>query len=117
IEKQTHTTARACVDQVGAEDIKTLVEDLDARVDLQDQDGWTCLHWAAQHGRADAARALFEALASIASEPDAAAAAVDDLRAVRDGEGKTADAVARAAGLEGSVLEGFLEALESGGSS
>ncbi|CAN0524727.1 unnamed protein product, partial [Ectocarpus sp. 8 AP-2014] len=60
-----------------------------------DQDGWTCLHWAAQQGRVDAARVIFEALGSIASEPAAAATMIQDLRAMRDAEGKTAADVAR----------------------
>ena len=97
------------------EDIKTLVEDLDARVDLRDQDGWTCLHWAAQHGRTGAVLAVFEGIASLASEPGAAAAAIAHLRAVTDGEGKTAADVACGAGLETGVLAEFLEALENGG--
>ncbi len=101
--------------QVGDDDIKALVEDLDARVDLQDQDGWTCLHWAAQQGRASAARAVFEAMAGLASEPTAAAAAVRELRETRDSEGKTAEDVAREGGLESGALEAFLGVLEDGG--
>ncbi|CAM9955341.1 unnamed protein product [Ectocarpus fasciculatus] len=105
----------ACgLSQVGEGDIKAMVEDLDAQVDLQDQDGWTCLHWAAQQGRVDAARAVFEALGSIASEPSAAATMIQDLRAMGDAEGKTAADVAREAGLASSVLEGFLGVLEEG---
>ena len=100
--------------QVGAEDIKTLVEDLDAQPELQDQDGWTCLHWAAQQGRAAAAAAVFEALTSLASEPSAAADMVRDLQEVRDGAGKTAADVAREAELESGALEAFLAVLESG---
>lgn len=101
--------------QVGTEDIKTLVEDLDARPDLQDQDGWTCLHWAAQQGRAAAAAAVFEALTSLASEPGAAAAGtIRDLREMRDGDGKTAADVASEAGLESGALKAFLAVLERG---
>eukprot|EP00903_Cladosiphon_okamuranus_P006348 g6218.t1 len=109
----------ACgLSQVGTEDIKTLVEDLDAQPDLRDQDGWTCLHWAAQQGRAAAAAAVLEALASLASEPGAAADMVRDLRDIRDNDGKTAADVAREAGLESAVLEAFLGVLrveEKGG--
>lgn len=100
---------------MGTEDITTLLEDLDAQADLRDQDGWTCLHWAAQQGRAAAAAAVFEALASLASEPDAAAAAIRDLRETRDEDGKTAADVAREAGLEDGTLEAFLAALKNGG--
>ncbi|CBN75945.1 conserved unknown protein [Ectocarpus siliculosus] len=105
----------ACgLSQVGEGDIKAMVEDLDAQVDLQDQDGWTCLHWAAQQGRVDAARVIFEALGSIASEPTAAATMIQDLLAMRDAEGKTAADVARGAGLASSDLEEFLGVLEDG---
>ncbi|CAB1107315.1 unnamed protein product [Ectocarpus sp. CCAP 1310/34] len=105
----------ACgLSQVGEGDIKAMVEDFDAQVDLQDQDGWTCLHWAAQQGRVDAARAVFEALGSIASEPAAAATMIQDLRAMRDAEGKTAADVARGAGLASSDLEEILGVLEDG---
>ncbi|CAM9878359.1 unnamed protein product [Ectocarpus sp. 12 AP-2014] len=105
----------ACgLSQVGEGDIKAMVEDLDAQVELQDQDGWTCLHWAAQQGRVDAARAVFEALGSIASEPAAAATMIHDLRAMRDAEGKTAADVARGAGLASPDLEEILGVLEDG---
>ncbi|CAM9362508.1 unnamed protein product [Ectocarpus sp. 12 AP-2014] len=105
----------ACgLSQVREGDIKAMVEDLDAQVDLQDQDGWTCLHWAAQQGRVDAARAVFEALGSIASEPAAAATMIQDLRAMRDAEGKTAADVARGAGLASSDLKEFLGVLKDG---
>lgn len=109
------TTINQRTTQVGTQDIKALVEDLDARADLRDQDGWTCLHWAAQQGRAAAARVVFEALAGLASEPTAAAAAIRDLRETRDAEGKTAADVAREAELESGALEAFLAVLENGG--
>ena len=98
--------------QVADDEIRRLISDLDARVDLQDDDGWTCLHWAAQHGRAGAVRAIFDGIEDVASEPTAAAATVAQLCAMTSKEGRTVVDVARGAGLEDGELEALLEALE-----
>ncbi|CAN0456812.1 unnamed protein product, partial [Laminaria digitata] len=100
--------------KVGDDEIRSLISDLDARVELQDDDGWTCLHWAAQQGRAGAILAIFSGIEDVASEATAAAATVTGLRAMAGNDGKTAADVARGAGLEDGKLEAFLEALEGG---
>lgn len=96
---------------MGEQDIKTLVSDLDARVDIQDEDGWTCVHWAAQQGRAGALGAILDGIRATSTEPSAAASSVVALLLTTDNNGKTAADVARDAGLEGGVLETFLAVL------
>lgn len=81
---------------------------------MQDEDGWTCIHWAAQQGRTEAVRAVFEGVAGLASEPSAAAATIAELSAVVDKNGKSAADVARDAGLEGKVLEELISVLSHG---
>lgn len=95
------------------DEIKALVSDLDARVDLQDEDGWTCAHWAAQHGRAESLRAVFEGLGELASDADAAVSAAEGLLAIRDNDGKTAAEIAEAADHEETVLREFMGVLNS----
>ena len=101
-------------DQVGEEEVKALVSDMEARVDLRDEGGWTCLHWAAQQGRAGAVRAVFEGIRENSSEPSAASATIAELLALKDNAGKTAADVARDSSLEGAALEALLDALSLG---
>lgn len=98
--------------QVTNAEVKKLVSDLEARVDLQDEDGWTCAHWAAQHGRAGALRAVIDGMLELASEPEAGTAAVKEMLSVRDQEGKLAADIAQAANHEEEVLRELLRVLE-----
>jgi Ankyrin repeats (3 copies) len=52
------STLRKCIDELGA------------TLELTDQDGWTCLHWAAFHGNETAASVLVAAQPSLASTLD-----------------------------------------------
>lgn len=98
--------------QVRQEEIKMMVSDLDAGVDLQDDDGWTCVHWAAQHGCADSLRAVLEGIKERSSGPEAAAEVTEHLVWVRDKDGKTAAEIAQSAGHEEALLKKFMDVLE-----
>lgn len=98
--------------QVTAEQVKYLVSDLEARFDLQDEDGWTCAHWAAQHGRVSALQGVMDTIVGLASEPEAGAAAAAELRSVRDKKGKTAADIARDADHPEATLRDLLDILE-----
>lgn len=93
--------------------VKTLVVDLDAEVDLTDEDGWTCLHWAAQSGNAAGARAVLDAVGEVSSEPLAATATKAALVAVLDNDGKSAQDVVRGAALGEGQTEEFIAALSA----
>lgn len=87
---------------------------MEADVSLTDDEGWTCVHWAAQNGRAEAARAVFDGVREMSSEPSAAAESIAELLAVTDKDGKTAADVARDLDFGAEKLEAFLDVLGSG---
>ncbi|CAM9261942.1 unnamed protein product [Ascophyllum nodosum] len=114
VERWTPLMVACGLTKVGEEEVKALVSDMEARVDLRDEGGWTCLHWAAQQGRAGAVRAVFEGIRENSSEPSAASATIAELLALKDNAGKTAADVARDSSLEGAALEALLDALSLG---
>lgn len=101
----------AYVHQVGDDEVKMLVWDLEARVELQDGDGWTCAHWAAQHGRPGALRAVLDGIMGLSSELEAGRETVAEFLSVRDNEGKTAADVARSCGHIESMLKELLDVM------
>lgn len=100
---------------MGEQDINDLICNMDADVSLTDDEGWTCVHWAAQNGRVEAARAVFDGVREMSSEPSAAAEAIAELLAVTDKDGKTAADVAKDSDFEAEKLEAFLDVLGSEG--
>lgn len=101
--------------QVQPNEIKTLVVDLDASVEMQDEDGWTCAHWAAQQGCAGALRAVLEGLKELSSDAEAARKLAAQLLSIRDKDGKTAAQVALDAGHEETVRRELMAVLEGAG--
>ncbi|CAM9828976.1 unnamed protein product [Choristocarpus tenellus] len=95
--------------QVTEKDVQGLL-DIGANVELQDEDGWTCVHWAAQNGCTVALGALVNAIGCEEGGEEALAR----LLAKLDNKGKTAATVAREARLEASVLSAVLGFLGEG---
>jgi Ankyrin repeats (many copies) len=50
--------------------LRKCIDELGAQLDMIDQDGWTCLHWAAFHGNETAASVLIAAEPSLATTRD-----------------------------------------------
>ncbi|CAM9138943.1 unnamed protein product [Chrysoparadoxa australica] len=67
--------------------------DLGASVNLVDDEGWTALHWGAQHGRDEAVTIVVEHLAK-----EKGAEALAEILSIRDAQGYTALQVAENAG-------------------
>ncbi|CAM9203290.1 unnamed protein product, partial [Discosporangium mesarthrocarpum] len=92
--------------QVTTDELKTLLE-MGADPFLADEDGWTCLHWAAQQGRAEAIQEVLMTTTTVRKSEGVSA----ELKAMEDSKSHTAAQVARGAKLSPGALSAVLRAL------